>query len=108
MGETQHSEELNSPVNGKFRGPRIEEGQRSQETSPRRRTLEHCGRAAGVAGPCADGRWGGFVKGLGGTDRSSVCWRGLQSVSFWEKSLKGGLKGTLLGCKIRGRESSGF
>lgn len=34
--------------------------------------------------------------------------RGLQSMSFWEESLKGGPREALLGCKRRGKESSGF
>ena len=62
-----------------------------------------------MSGPCADAGEGEFVEGLG-RDRQIkyVLEGGLQSMSFWEKSLKGALKGTLLGCKIRGRESSGF
>lgn len=48
----------------------------------------------------------------GGTGRGQthdVCdGSGLQSMSFWEESLKGSPRRTLLGCKRRGKESSGF
>lgn len=45
--------------------------------------------------------------GRGQTDEVCDC-RGLQSVSFWEESLKGVPRETLLGYKRRGRESSRF
>lgn len=67
------------------------------------------GRATGMSGSVYRPEGRRICGGTGRGQTHDVCdGSGLQSMSFWEESLKGSPRRTLLGCKRRGKESSGF